>query len=70
MLEQSIHPLTDMISQLLMICSPSQEIAEVEQSYSSSILRLLRSTSYTFHSNILVQWLGSEPYEEIGYDVM
>lgn len=50
------------------ILSPArQEVAEVERSYSSSIHGLVRSSAYTFHSNILMQWLGSEPYEEIGW---
>ena len=44
-----------------------QEMASVERSYSVSIHKLLNSTAYTFHSNILMKWLGSEPYEEIGY---
>lgn len=44
-----------------------QSMSDVEQSYSQSIARLVRSSAYTFHSNILMQWLGSDPYEEIGY---
>ena len=47
--------------------SPScQEIAELEKVYSSRMLKLLESSNYTFHSNILLQWLGGDPYEEIG----
>ncbi len=41
-----------------------QSMADVELAYSQSISRLVRSSAYTFHSNILMQWLGSEPYEE------
>ena len=48
------------------VCLSPQAVAEVERSYSSSIHRLLQSTAYTFHSNLLMQWLGNEPYEEIG----
>ena len=48
------------------VCLSHQAVAEVERSYSSSIHRLLQSTAYTFHSNLLMQWLGNEPYEEIG----
>ena len=44
-----------------------QEVGDVEQNYSNSIQKLLRSSSYSFHSNILMKWLGSEPYQEIGY---
>ena len=42
-------------------------MADVERSYALRISRLCQSTNYTFHSNILSQWLGSEPFEEIGY---
>ena len=45
----------------------TQEVGEVEQNYSNSIQKLLRSSSYSFHSNILMRWLGSEPYQEIGW---
>lgn len=48
-------------------CKVLQSVADVELSYSQSIGRLVRSSAYTFHSNILMQWLGSEPYEEIGW---
>ena len=44
----------------------SQEVGDVEQNYSNSIQKLLRSSSYSFHSNILMKWLGSDPYQEIG----
>ena len=43
-----------------------QEVGDVEQNYSNSIQKLLRSSSYSFHSNILMKWLGSDPYQEIG----
>lgn len=43
-----------------------KEMAEVEKSYGSRMSKLLQSSNYTFHSNILYQWLGSEPFEEIG----
>ena len=43
-----------------------QEVGDVEQDYSNSIQKLLRSSSYSFHSNILMKWLGSDPYKEIG----
>ena len=42
-------------------------MAEVEHNYAARILKLLGSSNYTFHSNILMQWLGSDPFEEIGY---
>ncbi len=41
-------------------------MADVERAYALRISRLCQSTNYTFHSNILSQWLGSEPFEEIG----
>ena len=41
-------------------------MAEVEHSYASRLLKLLESSNYTFHSNILMQWLGSGPFEERG----
>ena len=44
----------------------AQEVGDVEQNYSNSIQKLLRSSSYSFHSNILMKWLGSDPYQEIG----
>ena len=44
----------------------TQEVAMLERSYSESLHRLLRSSSYTFHSNLLFQWLGNDPYVEIG----
>ena len=43
-----------------------QGMAEIENTYATSVTKLLKSTSYTFHSNILMQWLGSEPFEELG----
>ena len=43
------------------------EMAATERRYSASINKLLESASYTFHSNVLTQWLGNDPYEEIGY---
>ena len=42
-------------------------MAEIESTYASSVTKLLKSISYTFHSNLLMQWLGSEPFEELGY---
>lgn len=42
-------------------------MAATEKRYSASISKLLESASYTFHSNILMQWLGSDPFEEIGF---
>ena len=68
---QSLHLLS--FSRLLPLTpSPisyviAQEVATLEKSYSESLHRLLRSSSYTFHSNLLFQWLGNDPYEEIGY---
>ena len=44
-----------------------QGMAEIESTYASSVSKLLKSISYTFHSNVLMQWLGSEPFEELGY---
>lgn len=41
-------------------------MADVEHSYAARILKLLESSNYTFHSNILMQWLGSDPFEERG----
>ena len=43
-----------------------QGMAEIENTYATSVTKLLKSTSYTFHSNILMQWLGSGPFEELG----
>jgi hypothetical protein len=43
-----------------------KEIADVEHSYASRMYRLVGSSNYTFHSNILMQWLGGDPYEERG----
>ena len=44
-----------------------QGMAEIESTYASSVIKLLKSVSYTFHSNVLMQWLGSDPFEELGY---
>ena len=44
-----------------------KEFAAAERRYSASIMKLLESASYNFHSNILMQWLGNDPFEEIGY---
>lgn len=41
-------------------------MAEIEGTYASSVTKLLKSISYTFHSNVLMQWLGSDPFEELG----
>jgi len=43
-----------------------QGMAEIESTYASSVIKLLKSVSYTFHSNVLMQWLGSDPFEELG----
>ena len=43
-----------------------QEVSEVEQSYSNSIQKLVKSPQYELHSNFIMQLLGSSPYEEIG----
>lgn len=43
-----------------------KEMAAAERRYSTSISKLMESASYNFHSNILMQWLGSDPFEEIG----
>ena len=42
-------------------------MAEIENMYASSVTKLLKSVSYTFHSNIFMKLLGSEPFEELGY---
>ena len=43
------------------------EMAATERRYSASINKLLASASYTFHSNVITQWLGNDPFEEIGF---
>lgn len=42
-------------------------MSEIESTYASSVTKLLKSVSYTFHSSVLMQWLGSDPFEELGY---
>ena len=60
------HRFSDGVEIVRCVLEFCKAVAEVERSYSSSIHRLLQSTAYTFHSNLLMQWLGNEPYEEIG----
>ena len=42
-------------------------MSELEHYYAARVLKLLESANYTFHSNILMQWLGTDPYHESGY---
>ena len=44
-----------------------QGMAEIENMYASSVTKLLNSVAYTFHSNVFMKWLGSEPFGELGY---
>ncbi|XP_019852579.1 PREDICTED: uncharacterized protein LOC109582354 isoform X1 [Amphimedon queenslandica] len=43
-----------------------KDMSELEHYYAARVLKLLESANYTFHSNILMQWLGTDPYHESG----
>lgn len=43
-----------------------QEVSEAEQSYATALQKLVKSPLYELHSNIFMQLLGGNPYEEIG----
>jgi hypothetical protein len=61
-----LHRFSDGVEVVKCVVDFCNEVATLEKSYSESLHRLLRSSSYTFHSNLLFQWLGNNPYEEIG----